>query len=407
MDAMKKLFGIVMLMMLSISVSAEEQSKVTVDIGKFEGGTITENLEKSQKKNEADGTYEIVITVTPAEGFIITKNDIVVMATIPAKTRTEGNGPELAEKLTLTGDDPEDPSNERDYSVTVQEGFGVWVKEANFHTSSLVIGSDTREIEEGKLAGVTTITIQNEEQVVSLGNNDVKGKTVIVPGNLYNEYKTTEGWKEATITVDENESTKMDGVSFTEYNDYSAFFSKESLKVPSVLHAYMITGLDNDGNLVLTEVEGIIPGGTAVLLYSEKINDNDFRTVVSNEKGQAASGKNPLQVVTEEGGREVKVGEVYMLYNDVFYYTQAGTIPQNGIYLDPNVLNDNGQPVKSRARLLIGGTGNTTGISDVITNDKARTNSEVWYTLDGRQLNGTPGQKGIYIRNGKKMVVTK
>ena len=404
MNAMKKLFGIVMLMMLSISVSAQEQ-KVTVVIGTFEGGTITENLENSQKKNEADSTYKIVIKVTPAEGFIITKNDIVVMATIPAKTRT--NSPELAEKLTLTGDDPKDPSEERNYSVTVQEGFGVWVKEANFHTSSLVIGSDTMEIEEGKLAGVTTITIKNGEQVVSLGNNNVKGKKVIVPGNLYNEYKTTDGWNKATITVDEKESTKMDGVSFTENNNYSAFFSKESLKVPSVLHAYMITGLDNDGNLVLTEVEGIIPGGTAVLLYSEKIDDNDFRTVVSTEDGKAVGGKNPLQVVNEVGGKEVKLGEVYMLYNDVFYYTQAGTIPQNGIYLDPNVLNDNGQPVKSRARLLIGGTGNTTGISDVITNDKARTNSEVWYTLDGRQLNGTPGQKGIYIRNGKKMVVTK
>ena len=401
MDAMKKLFGIVMLMMLSISVSAEEQSKVTVDIGKFEGGTITE---KSQSKNE-DGNSVITITVTPAEGFIITKNDIVVMATIPAKTRTS-NSPELAEKLTLTGDDPEDPSKERDYSVTVQEGFGVWVKEANFHTSSLVIGSDTKEIEEGKLAGVTTITIQNEEQVVSLGNNDVTGKTVIVPGNLYNEYKTTDGWNKATITVDEKESTKMEGVSFTGNNDYTAFFSKEPLKVPSVLHAYMITGLNNDGKLVLKEVEGIIPSGTAVLLYSEKIDDNDFRTVVSKEEGQAVGGKNPLQVVTKEGGKEVKVGEVYMLYNDVFYYTQAGTIPQNGIYLDPNVLNDNGQ-YRSRARLLIGGTGNTTGISDVITNDKARTNSEVWYTLDGRQLNGTPGKKGIYIRNGKKMVVTK
>ncbi len=401
MNAMKKLFGIVMLMMLSISVSAQEQ--VTVDIGKFEGGTITE---ESQSKNE-DGTSVITIKVTPAEGFIITKNDIVVMATIPAKTRTESNSPELAEKLTLTGEDPEDPSIERYYSVTVQEGFGVWVKEANFHTSSLVIGSNTREIEEGKLAGVTTITIKNGEQVVSLGNNDVTGKTVIVPGNLYNEYKTTEGWKEATITVDEKESTKMDGVSFTENNNYSAFFSKDPLKVPSVLHAYMITGLNNDGKLVLTEVGKIIPSGTAVLLYSEKIDDNDFYTVVSNQKGQAASEKNPLQVVNEVGGKEVKLGEVYMLYNDVFYYTQAGTIPQNGIYLDPKVLNDNVQPVMSRARLLIGGTGNTTGISDVITNDKARTNSEVWYTLDGRQLNGTPGQKGIYIRNGKKMVVTK
>ena len=31
--------------------------------------------------------------------------------------------------------------------------------------------------------------------------------------------------------------------------------------------------------------------------------------------------------------------------------------------------------------------------------------SEGWYTLDGRKLSGTPTQKGIYINNGKKMVI--
>jgi hypothetical protein len=28
-----------------------------------------------------------------------------------------------------------------------------------------------------------------------------------------------------------------------------------------------------------------------------------------------------------------------------------------------------------------------------------------WYTLDGRRLTGQPVRKGIYINNGKKMVV--
>jgi hypothetical protein len=32
-------------------------------------------------------------------------------------------------------------------------------------------------------------------------------------------------------------------------------------------------------------------------------------------------------------------------------------------------------------------------------------NQHAWYTLDGRKLNGAPNQKGIYIHNGKKMVV--
>jgi hypothetical protein len=32
-------------------------------------------------------------------------------------------------------------------------------------------------------------------------------------------------------------------------------------------------------------------------------------------------------------------------------------------------------------------------------------NAAGWYTLDGLQLSGMPTQEGIYIYNGKKMVV--
>ena len=31
--------------------------------------------------------------------------------------------------------------------------------------------------------------------------------------------------------------------------------------------------------------------------------------------------------------------------------------------------------------------------------------SNVWYTLDGRELSGKPAQKGVYIHNGRKEVV--
>ena len=29
----------------------------------------------------------------------------------------------------------------------------------------------------------------------------------------------------------------------------------------------------------------------------------------------------------------------------------------------------------------------------------------MWYTLDGRQLSGKPTQRGLYIINGKKVVI--
>ena len=55
--------------------------------------------------------------------------------------------------------------------------------------------------------------------------------------------------------------------------------------------------------------------------------------------------------------------------------------------------------------------GITTGINEALPqddneemkNDKAREN-EGWYTLDGRKLNGLPMRKGVYVRNGKKII---
>ena len=51
--------------------------------------------------------------------------------------------------------------------------------------------------------------------------------------------------------------------------------------------------------------------------------------------------------------------------------------------------------------ILVAADSNTTGIGK-ITVDKSIEN---WYTLDGRKLNRQPSVKGIYIKNGKKLVV--
>ena len=51
---------------------------------------------------------------------------------------------------------------------------------------------------------------------------------------------------------------------------------------------------------------------------------------------------------------------------------------------------------------LFGGEG-TTGIIDVMKN--AEPNDETWYDLNGRRLQSKPSRKGVYIKNGKKVVV--
>ena len=40
-----------------------------------------------------------------------------------------------------------------------------------------------------------------------------------------------------------------------------------------------------------------------------------------------------------------------------------------------------------------------------VTSDKSQVTSDEWYTLDGRKLNWQPTKKGVYIHNGKKVVI--
>ena len=427
MKTMKRMMILVLLTVVSMGLNAQDE-KVKVDIGQFEGGVITEKAQSREvTKNEKDEevvTYRVTITVTPDEGFFITKGDIDVEATLPLlqkdkdtrADKEEEQTTELAGKLELVGDEPDDLSEEREYTFTVEDGYGVWVMAANFHTAALVLGSDVKEIADGSLVGVKSITIENNQKVLGLGDNDVKGLPVIVPANLYNEYKTTEGWREAKIMVDEENSVEM-GLSFTEKNDYAAFYSEKAVLVPSVLKGYTVNGRDKDGKLILNDVGTVIPAGEPVLLFSKEIDDDDFRTVASEpeevKKTRATDVKNALMVVTDdtktdEYGLYVELGQVYMLYNDVFYFTQAGYIPVGGIYLDPKalVVVDEEEPAAPlKARLFIGLPDDEATAISATLNDKGQMINDKWYDLNGRRLNGKPTAKGVYINNGKKYVV--
>ena len=55
---------------------------------------------------------------------------------------------------------------------------------------------------------------------------------------------------------------------------------------------------------------------------------------------------------------------------------------------------------------LVGANGETTAIGTIDTKTGEMTfDSEAWYTLDGVKLSGKPTKKGLYINNGKKIVI--
>ena len=55
---------------------------------------------------------------------------------------------------------------------------------------------------------------------------------------------------------------------------------------------------------------------------------------------------------------------------------------------------------------LVNADGSVTAIGTIDTKTgEVRFDSDAWYSIDGRRLNGKPAQKGVYINNGKKVIV--
>ena len=67
---------------------------------------------------------------------------------------------------------------------------------------------------------------------------------------------------------------------------------------------------------------------------------------------------------------------------------------------------DNSADAASANRMIIieEPNGNTTKIS-AITAEGASVEADGWYTVSGVKLEGAPTEKGVYIRNGKKVVL--
>lgn len=64
-----------------------------------------------------------------------------------------------------------------------------------------------------------------------------------------------------------------------------------------------------------------------------------------------------------------------------------------------------GDPVNGINNFKLDFGDESTGIEDVTNNHPQTSDSNTWYTLDGRKLNGKPATKGVYIHNGKTLII--
>ena len=214
-------------------------------------------------------------------------------------------------------------------------------------------------------------------------------------------------------------------ISFTtdiDQEEWSATFAAENsdvfnigigLALPEGVSAFIISGIQ--GDWAIPEPLNYIPKGVPVLLVAHK-EINGFVPTIA-ESGNVTpitdpqQGKNMLEVVTTDtpGYDAVKQSapfatkQIYVLFKNEFVFNKAGDMPKGKVYLNPNHTAPSSSANPAPARLKIAWN-YTTGIKDGRwTVDDGR--SERWYTLDGRCLSGKPTTKGLYIVNGKKVVI--
>ena len=129
--------------------------------------------------------------------------------------------------------------------------------------------------------------------------------------------------------------------------------------------------------------------------------------VASNDYGFAA------QSGTEAGGAAtVDAGQFVRFTTNAFikpmrcYLSYVGTdapAPARGLTRSAAATDDLPQSITVR---LVSRSGETTAIGEIDTKTGKMTfDSEAWYTLDGVRLSGKPSTKGIYINNGRKIVI--
>jgi hypothetical protein len=158
----------------------------------------------------------------------------------------------------------------------------------------------------------------------------------------------------------------------------------------SKFSAWAIKSISGDA-ITFSKITGKVPAGTGVLLMGTP--GQAVEPVV------AASGTAPETNLLEgiTAATDVTADQYYGLSGDKFVKVKAGTVPAGKALLPASAI-----PATARELTFIFEDGETTGIADV-RGKKADVRDDI-FDLQGRRVEN-PQKGGLYIKNGKKVVV--
>ncbi len=234
--------------------------------------------------------------------------------------------------------------------------------------------------------------------VLAVGDNAFAGHMVlIIPAESWDDYQTA-GWAayDDQTTKDKEMLTLKDGMQWRTY------YSKVGRTLPEGIKAYTIIDVTED-EAITSEPLNYIPAHQAVLIENKQKTAGTIEATTSIQPNSQSdvpvcllttSETNLLQWLTEP--TPVKVGQGYTLYKDEFVKVSTGTLPSDIAFLPA-------QGVAASRLAIFNAVGNDelTGVDAI----KTAVESGEWYTVDGKKLSGRPTKKGLYVKDGQKVVI--
>lgn len=181
-------------------------------------------------------------------------------------------------------------------------------------------------------------------------------------------------------------------------SEYATFYGGQNANFISdnAANAEVSTITAMDGSTATTAViEGIVPAEMPVLIKNKAETEQTFMLIPTTEAATTTVAK-ASQFKGAAADKTLSGDNIYVCNGKEFIWVKGSIdIAANRCWLDMTAT-----PVNTRG-ISIGGSGDTTGI-DSVTDDGAEGD---WYDLSGRKLAGKPQTKGVYIHQGKKIVI--
>lgn len=208
---------------------------------------------------------------------------------------------------------------------------------------------------------------------------------------------TGKGNYQGTLTYDFKIVREM-YIAFSETNAWASYYAEEDLQIPAGLKAYIVKSVT--GNSVVVDEVTYIPQHEGVLLTYEEVAPKNaiFAEAYTGATQEFAnlllgcSEATAVETLTADGS------SIYVLYNDEFVKTTKGNIKPFRCYLELGA-----EVAAAEGRLSIVEDNDVTALK-LVNSEERIVNSEV-YDLQGRKVNQPA--KGLYILNGKKVVIKK